>query len=264
MENQAVCFQTKINPQMLCGYDKKQYEKFVGQLTQFIKEAFVENGITTFITGGEEGLDHLAFWSINRLKKDFPEIKNNLCLRGKYQKNDLPKKGLFSQSEFQKMCALADDINYIDSDDLAFDTVMRDARMMDRSDVIVTIGTEFEPHTYRKKKNKDDSYTYITDPNMSFIQSSCFRGSEGQPIEPRHDIYYLRYKKEDEGMNIIKIVRYSPKITMEINSYEDAKENWRNINKSLEELGIYKKSVSSTLWDYDSEKIELEEDLDER
>ena len=71
----TICF-TGRRPQDLCGYDyKSKYEGLQKWLTGYLEE-FYKKGVRNFISGGAQGFDQLAFWVVEDLKKNHPDVKN--------------------------------------------------------------------------------------------------------------------------------------------------------------------------------------------
>ena len=90
-----ICF-TGHRPKELCGYNQYNYMTFVKQLQNII-ETQIENGCDTFITGGAQGFDQLAFWAVNNAKKKYNHIKNIVYLPFPNYGERWKKTGLFSQ-----------------------------------------------------------------------------------------------------------------------------------------------------------------------
>ena len=87
--------------------NRPEYQKIIDRLTPVI-EKLVNAGYTTFITGGAQGFDQLAFWAVNRVKNQYPEIRNIVYIPFKGQELRWAKKGLFSQHEYGLMLKRAD------------------------------------------------------------------------------------------------------------------------------------------------------------
>lgn len=110
--NNTLCF-TGHRPNKLAGYDKTAYNDFVNDLAISLEAYVVYKGINTFISGGAQGFDQLAFWAVNKLKKNHPEwhIKNIVYVPFMGQESRWSKFGLFSQNEYNTMLNLADKIH---------------------------------------------------------------------------------------------------------------------------------------------------------
>ena len=66
---------TGRRPKDLYKYDKEKYIPIVNKLVEIL-ESFYLQGFKTFVSGGAQGFDQLAFWAVNRLKTKYPDIKN--------------------------------------------------------------------------------------------------------------------------------------------------------------------------------------------
>jgi hypothetical protein len=110
--NNTLCF-TGHRPNKLAGYDKTAYNDFVNDLAISLEAYVVYKGINTFISGGAQGFDQLAFWAVNKLKQNHPEwaIKNIVYVPFVGQESRWSKFGLFSQAEYQQMLNTADEIH---------------------------------------------------------------------------------------------------------------------------------------------------------
>lgn len=74
-EQKTVCF-TGHRPNRLAGYTSRvPYTIFVKRLKKILIP-FISQGYTRFITGGAQGIDQLAFWAVEGLKKAGYEVQN--------------------------------------------------------------------------------------------------------------------------------------------------------------------------------------------
>lgn len=103
-----MCF-TGRRPKDLLGYEHAAYLPMVEAIKSCLREHIV-NGYDTFISGGAQGFDQLAFWAVNRLKSEFPHIKNITCIPFEGQERIWKPEGLFSQKEYRLMNKLADKV----------------------------------------------------------------------------------------------------------------------------------------------------------
>ena len=71
----TICF-TGHRPKRLAGYNSRApYTTFVGKLKQMLVP-LIRQGYTCFITGGAQGIDQLAFWAVEGLKKEGYMVQN--------------------------------------------------------------------------------------------------------------------------------------------------------------------------------------------
>lgn len=103
----TLCF-TGRRPKDLFGFDKEKYYPIVDKLSDIL-EQFYQNGYKNFISGGAQGFDQLAFWAVNRLKKEHIDIKNIVYIP--FENQDLKWNTIvFNKKEYRLMLSLADEI----------------------------------------------------------------------------------------------------------------------------------------------------------
>lgn len=113
---ETVCF-TGHRPNKLYGYkDRTAYQPLLDVLKTCVKHLY-ESGVTDFITGGAQGFDQLSFWAVHVLKKQLlfetnidSQIRNKVYIPFEQQPSRWSKEGVFSQSDYYKMLAVADEI----------------------------------------------------------------------------------------------------------------------------------------------------------
>lgn len=108
---ETVCF-TGHRAIKLCGYDIKKYNHFVDQLVTVLADYIKNQGIKNFITGGAQGVDQLAFWAVNILKRRNPDynIQNIVYIPFEGQDSRWAETGLFSKTDYKNMLSCADRI----------------------------------------------------------------------------------------------------------------------------------------------------------
>lgn len=112
-EHIAVCF-TGRRPKDLFGYaSHKAYMPLRARLEKAIEQFIDTEGVDTFISGGAQGVDQLAFWAVENVKKRRPNIRNVVYVPFKGQECRWKTAGAFGQDEYALMMNRADDIRYI-------------------------------------------------------------------------------------------------------------------------------------------------------
>ena len=112
-EHIAVCF-TGRRPKYLFGYaSHKAYMPLRARLEKAIEQFIDTEGVDTFISGGAQGVDQLAFWAVENVKKRRPSIRNVVYVPFKGQERRWKTAGAFGQDEYALMMSRADDIRYI-------------------------------------------------------------------------------------------------------------------------------------------------------
>ena len=100
----TICF-TGPRPNKLYGYkNKEKYQKLVDCIHDFLRGfcRIESDEILTVITGGAQGIDQLAFWAANSLKKKY-SLKNEVYIPFVGQEELWNETGLFGKKEYRKM-----------------------------------------------------------------------------------------------------------------------------------------------------------------
>ena len=95
----------------------------------------------TFISGGAQGFDQLAFWSEEKLKKTRPDVRNLVYAPCRGQESKWMPTGLFGKEEYRTMLNAADGVRYIHDEAykgpyMLFD---RNSAMLDDGDAVVAL-----------------------------------------------------------------------------------------------------------------------------
>lgn len=104
----TICF-TGRRPKDLFGYVHDSYIPMVEAIKRDLRQ-FISQGYDTFISGGAQGFDQLAFWAVNALKREGYNIKNIVYVPFQGQEKAWKATGLFSQAEYNLMLKLADEV----------------------------------------------------------------------------------------------------------------------------------------------------------
>lgn len=100
-------------PKKLCNYYRKAYVQAVNELEAAFRDCYA-HGIRTFLFGGAQGIDQLAFWAAYRIKQTNPEVALHVYVPFPGQESIWLKTGLFSQAEYKQMLDVADKVIYVD------------------------------------------------------------------------------------------------------------------------------------------------------
>ena len=109
----VVCF-TGRRPKDLCGYNHHSYTNFTTNLAKWLYETYGDD--TTFITGGAQGFDQIAFWAVDLIKTLYPNasgIKNIVYVPLRGQDHIWKQSGAFSRDEYSLMLNTADEVVYL-------------------------------------------------------------------------------------------------------------------------------------------------------
>lgn len=147
--NKTACF-TGHRPNKLWGYSNAyhaEYQKLVDKICAKCRYLVENEGVTTFVSGGAQGVDQLAFWAVNKLKKVHPEVQNIVFVPFVGQeKRWASDNGLFSQQQYQLMLKLADDVRICgelpDANDKAAVVKLlhgRNHQMVNSSDILIAV-----------------------------------------------------------------------------------------------------------------------------
>lgn len=140
----VACF-TGARPKDLHGYEHDAYLPLVEFLTDLVLD-LNEQGVGRFISGGAQGFDQLAFWSVNRAKNAAPELINDVYVPFPFQAVRWRDEGLFGQKEYQLMLRKADTVKTVSTDpdpDNFYEAVQklhgRNHAMVADSDMVVAL-----------------------------------------------------------------------------------------------------------------------------
>lgn len=170
------CF-TGPRPKNLYGYEKEKYLPLIDTLKGTIRE-FINQGYDTFITGGAQGVDQLAFWAVHALKKEGYNIKNIVYAPFKGQELGWAKEGLFSQKEYSLMLKLADEVCVLKEIDVKNRGQVVDAlyhrnhQMVDGADTTVGIYPDYGWQFFETKSGTAECLRYAKDQGKAIFQLS--------------------------------------------------------------------------------------------
>lgn len=141
----TVCFTGPL-PHNLYGYEHDSYIPMVESFKNIVTTC-IGNGYNTFITGGAQGVDQLAFWAVNRVKTDnSPFIGNVMYIPFAGQERRWRDTGLFSKSEYNLAKQYATDVVFVseppDFDDkqaISSAMLRRNRAMVDASAFVIGV-----------------------------------------------------------------------------------------------------------------------------
>lgn len=166
----------------LCGYGKEAYEKAVDEMEAEFRK-FYADGIRTWLLGGAQGIDQLAFWAMYRLKREHSDVKIRIYVPFPGQESLWARKGLFSQAEYRQMLSLADEIIMVEPEkpatrhDVVCALMARNHRMVADMDVAFVVsnadggdfgqgGTAAFMNEVHRKGKPMFQYLYGTEPEL--------------------------------------------------------------------------------------------------
>lgn len=104
---------TGPRPKKLFGYEEYQPYKEIQKVLYDILKKQYESGVRQWISGGAQGFDQIAFWTVFELSKIHPDIKNTVYIPFRGQERLWREDGLFGQKEYRQMLQLATNIKCI-------------------------------------------------------------------------------------------------------------------------------------------------------
>lgn len=110
--NVNACF-TGHRPNKLAGYDRENYRLFVDELKDWLVQLTEDCKITHFISGGAQGFDQLAFWAVDKAKREGLAVSNDIFVPFEAQPSRWEDEGLFSKKEYSLMLRMADSVSVI-------------------------------------------------------------------------------------------------------------------------------------------------------
>lgn len=145
----VACF-TGPRPSKLYGYaNPEPYRPIIEVLKTTVRE-LCKIGCTTFVTGGAQGIDQLAFWAVDAVKKEMAQtgikIENAVYYPFSHQSDCWPEYGMFGQNEYRLMLESADftkciaaenHINTTDKKGVIQALTIRNEEMVDVADVVI-------------------------------------------------------------------------------------------------------------------------------
>lgn len=187
-----VCF-TGHRPKGLCGYDSRKYTRFAAQLQKFLGAFCTPD--TSFLTGGAQGFDQLAFWSVNRIRQTHPDVRNIVYVPFHGQEKRWAEDSAFGQKEYRLMLRRADQVVYLDESVTkgmppVQALMTRNHAMVDSSDCVIAM------------YNGDD----WKNPGTRGGTAECMRyaAAKGKPI------FQTEYKTDAEGLYLCSIRMIEP------------------------------------------------------
>lgn len=200
--NHTICF-TGRRPKDLCGYNREAYPNFVKDLTDFLEKEFYANGGCRFITGGAQGFDQLAFWSVNHLKEQYNHIENIVYIPFQEQSSAWKKEGVFSQKEYNQMLKNADEIyvlSEIDNTDkkqVVEAMYHRNHQMIDNSNIVVAL---YPDDTWRTnmKSGTSETMRYAHEQGKTICQI-CYEIKDNKLLFG--NVKYIEGKKKEQEIS---------------------------------------------------------------
>lgn len=141
----TICF-TGRRPKDLAGFKYQSYSSFLDDLTTYL-DSLYQKGVRNFISGGAQGFDQLAFWSVNRLQEKYDDINNVVYVPFPGQESVWSTRSddFFSQFKYREMLSKADNVRFI-SEQRPFDRWSaakllddRNKAMIDDADFVVAL-----------------------------------------------------------------------------------------------------------------------------
>lgn len=170
----ACCF-TGRRPKDLFGYDRNQYFPLVNALKDNVRSLY-HTGYRVFISGGAQGVDQLAFWAVNALKRDEHLPILNVCyLPFPGQEHRWAKTGLFSQTDYKNMLEYADQYLFVTSS----------VNMDDKGAVVKAL------HTRNHAMVDDTDYCIGVYPNQDWRVSKGGTAECLKYVESQHKSAYI-------------------------------------------------------------------------
>lgn len=159
----TICF-TGRRPKFLCGYiSHDAYKPFVAELREIIR-GYYNKGYRRFITGGAQGFDQLAFWAVDQLKSELPDIENIVYIPYRNFGQYWAENGVFSRSEYRLMLSRATDVYYCidreltDSHEIIKALMERNHAMVNDSDFVIALHNS--PNFYGEKGGTAECMKY--------------------------------------------------------------------------------------------------------
>lgn len=118
---------------------RSDYQQIVTNLKELVEDLY-QQGYRTFVTGGAQGFDQLAFWAVHALQKKYTDIVNVLAVPFVEQERLWSETGLFSKQEYRLMRTKADKIivcTVLEFNDVGTSLLYRNKVMVALADLVV-------------------------------------------------------------------------------------------------------------------------------
>lgn len=145
----TLCF-TGHRPDKLFGYSScPEYDNLFKVIMDVIMMFVVKYGYKRVITGGAQGIDQIAFWAANKLKKGGLVLSNEVIIPYGSQDSRWKDDGLFGKTNYQNILKLADkktvistasSLSYRDACNALY---TRNKVMVDNSDTVIAVCNDF-------------------------------------------------------------------------------------------------------------------------
>ena len=175
----SICFTGK-RAKSLAGYSRENYQQLFDKLYEFLYrlvEIYKEFDIE-FLSGGAQGFDQLAFWAVEKLKRNGYSVKNIVVVPFKGQENPWKDQGTFSKEDYNLMLSKADNVVILseDSNNYADKYKDRNHYMVDHSVAVIGLFNEISGGTgecisYAKEQKQNRQMTIYQIP-YSIINGS--------------------------------------------------------------------------------------------
>lgn len=100
---------TGHRPDKLAGYEREKYRAFTDELADLLYQQYYQHGYRKFITGGAQGFDQLAFWSVEKMRRihKLDDVENIVYIPFQGQESRWKDEGCFSKNDYKKMLCAA-------------------------------------------------------------------------------------------------------------------------------------------------------------
>lgn len=100
---------TGHRPDKLAGYEREKYRAFTDELADLLYQQYYQCGYRKFITGGAQGFDQLAFWSVEKMRRThkLDDVENIVYIPFQGQESRWKDEGCFSKNDYKKMLCAA-------------------------------------------------------------------------------------------------------------------------------------------------------------
>ena len=106
-KKENTCCFTGPRPKKLAGYHT-DYRPLINETADYLEKKLMTSPIDTFLSGGAQGFDMVAFWAVEKIKASHPDIRNILVLPYETQADIWAETGTFSKKEWEQMRHAAD------------------------------------------------------------------------------------------------------------------------------------------------------------
>lgn len=132
---------TGSRPDGLYGYDRRPYRDARKRLLGILGDLYDNDPLmaSEYFSGGAQGADQLAFWTVESLRKEHPDVVNRVIIPFSGQEESWPWSGLFSRTDYESMLNKAASVTVASESRGRNAYFKRNGMLADKADLLIAI-----------------------------------------------------------------------------------------------------------------------------